>query len=166
MLLSSVIACGTERLTPKQPSQARQLYNNDEEVEAGPDHEWIVDGLCIGDNVAVHSRLQEQPYWLMLVHTATRTLQDSFTDPEGNGYGPGDVIFSGFWYKRLKEGSRTYLLRNDKEPSLIYSHLLLTSKFNLPPISHPLKSWLAEFELKLDVKEIIDEAARAAALLD
>ena len=102
----------------------------------------------------------------MLVHTATRTLQDSFTDPERNGYGPGDVIFSGLWYERLKEGSRTYLLRNDKEPSSVYSHFLLTSKFSLPPILHPLKSRLAGFELKLDVKEIIDEAARAATLLD
>ena len=166
MLLSSVIACGTKRLTPKRPSQARRLYNNDKEVEAGPNREWIADGLCIGDNVAVRSPLQEEPYWLMLVHTATRTLQDSFTDPEGNGYGPGDIIFSGFWYERLKEGSRTYLLRNDKEPSSVYSHLLLTSKFSLPPISHSLKSQLAGFELKLDVKEIINEAARAAALLD
>ena len=166
MLLSFVIACGTERLTPKQPRQARRLYNNDEKVEAGLDREWIADGLCIGDNVAVRSPLQEEPYWLMLVHTATRTLQDSFTDPEGNGYGPRDVIFSGFWYERLKEGSCTYLLRNDKEPSSVYSHLLLTSKFSLPPISHSLKSRLAGFELKLDVKEIIDEAARTAALLD
>ena len=135
-------------------------------MEGGPDREWIVDGLCIGDNVAVRSPLQEEPYWLMLVHTATRTLQDSFTDPEGNGYGPRDVIFLGFWYERLKEGSRTYLLRNNKELSSVYSHLLLTSKFSLPPISHPVKSRFAGFELKLDVKEIIDEAARAAALLD
>ena len=166
MLLSSIIACATERLTPKRPSQACRLYNNDEEVEAGPDREWIADGLCIGDNIAVRSPLQEEPYWLILVHTATRTLQESFTDPERNGYGPGDVIFSRFWYKHLKEGIRTYLLRNDKEPSSVYSHLLLTSKFSLPPISHPVKSRFAGFELKLDVKEIIDEAAHAAALLD
>jgi hypothetical protein len=102
----------------------------------------------------------------MLVYTATHTLQEGFTDPEDNEYGPGDVIFSGFWYERLKEGSRTYLLRNDKEPSLVFSHLVLTSKFSLPPISYPIKTQFAGFELKLEIKEIIDEAICAAALLD
>ena len=166
MSLSSFIACAIERLTPKQPSQACQMYNNDEDVEAGLDNDWIADGLCKGDNVAVRSPLPEEPYWLMLVHTATHTRQEGFTDPEGNEYGPGDVIFSGFSYKHLKEGSRTYLLRNDKEPSSVYSHFLLSSKFSMPPISHPVKSRFVEFELKLEVKEIIGEDALGAALLD
>jgi hypothetical protein len=142
------------------------MYNNDEDVEAGLDSDWIADGLRMGDNVAVRSPLPEEPYWLMLVHTATHEVQEGFTDPEGNEYGPGDVIFSGFWYERLREGSRTYLLRNDKEPSSVYSHLVLSSKFSMPPISHPVRSRFAGFELKLEVKEIIDEAALAAALLD
>jgi hypothetical protein len=119
MLLSSLAACASDRLTPKRPSQARRLYNNDEEVQAGTDGEWIADGLSVGDNVVVRSLLHEEPYWLMLVYTTTHTLEEGFTDPEGKEYGPGDVIFSGFWYKRLKEGSRTYLLRNDKETSSV-----------------------------------------------
>jgi hypothetical protein len=164
--LSSLVACASNRLTPKRPSQARRLYNNDEEVQVGTDGEWIADGLCVGDNIAVRSPLHEEPYWFMLVYTATHTLEEDFTDPKGNEYGPGDVIFSGFWYERLKEGSRIYLLRNDKEPSSVYSHLVLTSKFSLPPISYPIKSRFAGFELKLEVKEIIDEVVHAAALLD
>jgi hypothetical protein len=49
---------------------------------------------------------------------------------------------------------------------LVFSHLVLTSKFSLPPISYPIKSQFAGFELKLEVKEIIDDVVRTAALLD
>jgi hypothetical protein len=62
MLLSSLVACASERLTLKRPSQAHRLYNNDEEVEASTDSEWIANGLCVGDNVVVRSPLNEELY--------------------------------------------------------------------------------------------------------
>ena len=116
--------------------------------------------------MAVRAPLEEEPFWLMIVAKATHTVEDAFTDMDGNGYVPRDVVFSGFWYERLREGSRTYLLRSDREPSTVYSHLVLTSKFSLLPIAHPLKSRCAGYKLRVDVKEIIKDALRAAILLD
>jgi hypothetical protein len=154
------------RLNPKTPSQARRLYNADEEVEAGSGREWITDGLCVGDNVVVRAPLDDEPYWLIIVVKATHVVQEAFTDPDGNSYVLGDVVFSGLWYERLKDRSQTYLLRNDREPSSVYSHLVLTSKFSLPPIAHPIKGRFLGFELKPKVREIIDEALRGALLLE
>jgi hypothetical protein len=154
------------RLNPRVPSQTRRLYNAEEEVEAGIGGEWIAHRLSVGDNVAVRAPLEEEPFWLMIVAKPTHTVEDAFMDTDGNGYVPGDVVFSGFWYERFREGSRTYLLRSDREPSTVYSHLVLTSKFSLPSIAHPLKSRCAGYELRVDVKEIIEDALRAAILLD
>ena len=154
------------RLKPKAPCQTRRLYDEDEEVEAGTGGELIADTLSVGDNVVVRAPGEDEPYWLMLVVKPTHTVQEPFIDLEGNSYGPGDVVFGGFWYEQLREGSQTYLLRDDKEPSFVYSHVVLTAKFSLPPITHPIKSRLSGFELTLEVKEIIDEALRDAVLLD
>jgi hypothetical protein len=58
------------------------------------------------------------------------------------------------------------LLKNDREPSTVYSHVIFTSKFSLPPIAHPIKSHFLGFELKPEVRKIIDEALRGAVLLE
>jgi hypothetical protein len=84
-------------------------------VEAGSGGEWIADGLCVGDNVAVRAPSDNEPFWLMMVQQATHTVLETFTDADGNVYVPGDVVFSGFWYECLQLGSKTYLLWNDKE---------------------------------------------------
>jgi hypothetical protein len=154
------------RLSPKAPTQARRLYDLDKEIEAGMGGEWMTDGLGVGDNVAVWASLEEEPFWLMLVVKDVHVVEEAFIDPDGNNYVPSDVVFSGLWYERLKEGNCTYLLRNDREPSIVYSHLVLTSKFSLPPIMHSIKSRLSGFELQVEVKEIIEEAYTAAVSLD
>jgi hypothetical protein len=154
------------RLKPKAPGQVRRLYDGDEEVEAGSGGELIADALSVRGNMAMRAPLEDEPYWLMLVVKPTHIVHEPFIDQEGNSYGPGDVVFGGFWYERLREGSQTYLLRNDKEPSFVYSHVVLTAKFSLPPITHRIKSRFSGFELTLEVKEIIDEALRDAVMLD
>jgi hypothetical protein len=154
------------RLTPKAPTQARRLYDLDEEIEANAGGEWMTDGLGVGDNVVVRALLEEEPFWLMLVVKGVYVVEEAFTDPDGNNYVPGDVVFFGLWYERLKEGSRTYLLRNDRESSTVYSHFVLTSKFSLLPIVRSIKSRLSGFELQVEVKKIIEEAYMAAVSLD
>jgi hypothetical protein len=74
-------------------------------------------------------------------------------------------VFSGFWYERLQKGSRTYQLRNDREASSMYSHVVLCSKFSMLLIYHHVKSRFACYELRLDVLDIISKA-HAAELLD
>ena len=41
------------------------IYNLGEEIEANSGGEWIVENLCLGDNVAVPTTTDE-PFWLML----------------------------------------------------------------------------------------------------
>jgi hypothetical protein len=98
------------RMSPRVPTQAQRLYNLDEEVEASTGGEWIVDALCVGDNVAVRAQAEDEAFWLMLVVKAAHTVLEAFTDGDGNTYVPGDVVISGFWYERLRIGSRIYLL--------------------------------------------------------
>jgi hypothetical protein len=89
------------RLNPRVSTQVRQFYDQDDEVEASSGGEWIADGLCVGDNVAVRAPSDDEPFWLMMEQQATHTVLETFTDADGNVYVPGDVVFSGFWYERL-----------------------------------------------------------------
>jgi hypothetical protein len=83
------------RLSPKTPNQARRLYDTDKEVEAGTGGEWIADGSCVGDNVAVWAPLDDEPCWLIIVVKAIHVVQEAFIDPDRNTNVPGDVVFSG-----------------------------------------------------------------------
>jgi hypothetical protein len=58
------------------------------------------------------------------------------------------------------------LLRNNREQTLVYTHVVLTSKFSMPPTLHAVKGRFASYELKLDVKDIIEDALSAVVLLD
>jgi hypothetical protein len=102
----------------------------------------------------------------MLVVKATYIVAEAFTNPFNYAYVPGDVVFNGMWYERLREESHTYLLKIDRDPGTVYSHLILSSKFSMPPIVHSIRSHFSGFELKAELREIIDEASRSAALLD
>jgi hypothetical protein len=48
----------------------------------------------------------------------------------------------------------------------VYTHVVLTSKFSMPPTLHAVKGRFASYELKLDVKDIIEDALSAVVLLD
>jgi hypothetical protein len=115
------------RMSPKAPTLVWRMYNEDEEIEASGGGEEIADGLVVGDNVAVRAPSDEEPFWIILVVKATYIVIDAFTDPNGNAYVPCDVVFNGLWYEWLREGSRTYLLKTDRDSSLVYSHLILSS---------------------------------------
>jgi hypothetical protein len=154
------------RLNPKAPSHVHRLYDIDEEVDAPASGVCNADGLCVGDNVAVRAPIEDELYWLFLVVKPTYVVEEAFTNPNGNSYMLGDIVFNGFWYERLREGSRTYLLKNDREASTVYSHVILTSKFSLSPIQHLIKGRFSGYELKLEVKETIDEALSATLLLE
>lgn len=58
------------------------------------------------------------------------------------------------------------LVENDKAPCSVYNHLVITLKFNMPPVSYIVKGCFTGYELKPKVKEIIDEAYYAVVLLD
>jgi hypothetical protein len=72
------------KLSPKTPSHVRRLYNVEEEIDAPSAGECNVNGLCVGDNVAVRATVEGEPYWLLLVVKPTYVVEDAFTDPDGN----------------------------------------------------------------------------------
>jgi hypothetical protein len=110
----------------------------------------MIDRLGVGNNMAVHAPLEDKPFCLMLV------VDEALINPNGNNYVSEDVIFSHVRYERLKEDSRTYLLRNNRESNTVYNHLVFTSKFSLSSIVHSIKSCLSSFELQVEVRKIIE----------
>jgi hypothetical protein len=148
------------------PTQAQTLYDSNDEIEAGTGGEWIADALCIRDNVAVRAQSEDEAFWILFVTKLPHTMVHAFTDPDGNMYVPRDVVISSFWYKRLRVESRSYLLRNERQPTSVYTHVVLTSKFSMPPTLHPVKGRFASYELKVDVRDIIEDVLQAVMLLD
>jgi hypothetical protein len=53
------------------------MYNLDEEIEASFEGEWIVENLCLGDNVAI-STTTDEPFWLMLDDKGAHVVVTSF----------------------------------------------------------------------------------------
>ncbi len=74
----------------------------------------------------------------------------------------GDVVLKGYWYERLHAGS--YILQDDKPLAYIFSHLIITSKFTMPPNTHFVKGY-ACYELKLEVLGFIIDVAEGTRLL-
>jgi hypothetical protein len=70
------------------------MHDSDEEIKAGIHDEWIVENLCLGDNVAVPNSTNE-PLWLLLVDKGPHLVVISFMDEDGNAWIEGDVVVCG-----------------------------------------------------------------------
>jgi hypothetical protein len=57
-------------------------------------------------------------------------------------------------------------LQDDKPLAYAFSHLILASKFSMPPISHSMKGRYEIYELIIEVAKVIVEALEAINLLD
>jgi hypothetical protein len=77
------------------------MFDPNEKVECGIGGEWIVNVVCVGDNVAVitNNKTNEQ-FWLLLVDK-TIHVHESFEDEWGNSYVKKDVVLRGYWYEKL-----------------------------------------------------------------
>jgi hypothetical protein len=102
----------------------------------------------------------------MIIDKGVHTFSAPFADVWNNEYVTKDIVLHGFWYDKLFVGSRTYLLKNDKPHDYIFSHLILASKFSMPPTSHIMKGKYASYELLLKVMDIILDVIKAIELLD
>lgn len=94
----------------------------------------------------------------MIVHKGVHTVFTPFKDAWNNEYVTNDIVFCGFSYDRLSISRCTYLLRGDKPPTYIFSHLILASKFSMPPTSHIMKGKYASYELLPQVIDIVANA--------
>ena len=155
------------RMKPQSSLQVRLLYNSDEEVEAGSGDEWISEDVSIGNNIAIRANsTDDESFWIMLVDKGLHVVQTKFTDPSGSSYVPGDQVLRGYWYERLRAGSRTYWLRDDKPQSCVFSHLVIACKFLMVLTAHAVKGSFGSYEVKEDVLSIILNAVLEAEALD
>jgi hypothetical protein len=102
----------------------------------------------------------------MLVDKCVHGVKDNFIDAWGNSYLEGKTVVQGYSYDILRLGSCTYILRNDKPVAHVYSHLVLASKFFLPPTAHGIKGSYASYELDGYVINIIFDTFDQVELLD
>lgn len=157
------------KLVRLQPSNAREVRNamhdTDEDIEAGRGGEAMAEDVQAAENVACISDDIEDPFWLMLVDKPCTVVVDAFTDGWGNSFHAGDFVIRGFWYERLRPGSRSYYLRTDKPNAYILSHLVLASKFSLPPTLHFVRGTYASYELGAEASMIISNALDEVRLL-
>jgi len=92
------------------------------------------------------------------VDKGLHVVQNLFTGASGSTFVLADHMIRGYWYERLKPGSRTYWLRDDRPQSFVFLHIIVASKFFMPPITHVVKGHFGSYELKEDVLNIIVNA--------
>lgn len=64
-------------------------------------------------------------------------------------------LYYGLYYEWLRLGSRTSYLQEDHPLVYAYSHLVVASKFNMPPTTHYVKGSMATYVLTDEVSQII-----------
>jgi hypothetical protein len=59
------------------------------------------------------------------------------------------------WYEKLRLRSRSYALLEDSPWTFVFTHLIVVSKFRMPPIAHTIKGCNATYELTFEGMGII-----------
>lgn len=108
----------------------------------------------IGDNVKCKTNTNED-YWILLCEKGLHMVKECFTDEWGQQWFPSDWVIRGVWYERLRLGSTSYILCEDSPPAFVLFDLIISSKFNMPPIAHNVQGSNATYELIVDVMGII-----------
>jgi hypothetical protein len=91
----------------------------------------------------------------MLVDILVHLIKGHFIDVWGQQWFEGNYIIRGLWYKRSRSNSRSYYLLEDSPLAFVYSHLIVASKFFMPPITHFVRGSLSAYELSTKVLGII-----------
>ena len=155
------------RMRPKNKYLAREAYMEvDEEIEYGDGGQEMADDVCVGDNVAIKCETHgEEEFWILLIDQSAHILDEDVVDGWNQSYFIGGFVVRGFYYEKLRPGSRTYYLLEDHPPAYAYSHLIVVSKFNMPPIVHNLQGNMATYELIDEVSQNISAGVEAYQLV-
>jgi len=94
------------------------------------------------------------------------TVKESFIDGWGQTWYEGDSVIGGLWYERLRLGNHTYYLHENSPTTWVLSHLIITSKFPMPPTIHLVRGNLTTYELFKEVLGIIEEGLEAFRLFN
>jgi hypothetical protein len=92
-------------------------------------------------------------------------VKEHFMNEWGQEWFEGDYFLHGLWYERLCLGNKSYYLLEDSPPTYVYPHIVVASKFVLPPTTHVVRGSLCTYELSANVLVIIQEGI-SCQLLD
>jgi hypothetical protein len=93
-------------------------------------------------------------------------IQDHFTNGWGQEWLLGDWVIQGIWYEKLRSRSRSYFLLENSPCAFVYSHLIIVSKFRMPPTTYNVRGSNATYELTFEVIGIIRQGLEAHMLVD
>jgi hypothetical protein len=94
----------------------------------------------------------------MPIGTQVHMVKKHFTDGWGHEWFEGGYILQGLRYERLCPHNRSYYLLGESPPTYVYSHLVVASKFTMPPTTHAVRGSLCTYELSSEVLVIIHES--------
>jgi hypothetical protein len=164
-----VLPWSLHKLKPVGTSRIRyNLRNLKTEVEFGSGGEEMLEVLFAGDNIAVlcESVDTNEDFWLITVDMPAHTVVNTFIDGWNQTFYEGESVVRGKYYERVKEGSRSYYLFEDAPRVYQYSHLVVASKFAMPPTTHSVRGRNATYESSLENFDIINVGIRAYRLAD
>jgi hypothetical protein len=130
------------------------MHNAYLKIAYGNGGEEMADEVVMGDNI-VGMSFEDEGFWIMLVSTLVHMVKEHFVDEWGQEWFEGDYVLHGLWYEKLCPSNIFYYLLEDSPPMYVYSHLVVASKFVLPPTTHVVKGSLCTYELFANVLTII-----------
>jgi hypothetical protein len=144
------------------------LRNQENEVEFRSGGEEMSEVLFARDNIAVLCENVDtyEDFLLIMVDMSAHTVVNNFTDGWNQTFFEGESVVRDKYYERLREGSRSYCLFEDAPQVYQYSHLVVASKFAMPPTIHSLRGRNASYKLSLENLDIINAGIRAYRLAD
>jgi hypothetical protein len=142
------------------------LRNQENEVEFRSGE--MSEVLFARDNIAVLCENVDtyEDFLLIMVDMSAHTVVNNFTDGWNQTFFEGESVVRDKYYERLREGSRSYCLFEDAPQVYQYSHLVVASKFAMPPTIHSLRGRNASYKLSLENLDIINAGIRAYRLAD
>ncbi len=154
------------RLKPLDRLELQQfMHNADVEIACGNGGEGMADEVVMGDNIVVMNSSNEG-FWIMLVSTLIHMVKEHFMDQWEQIWFEGDYVLHGLRYEKICPGNKFYYLLEDSPPMYVYSHLVVASKFLLPPTTHVVKGSLCTNELSANVLAIIQKGISCWQSLD
>jgi hypothetical protein len=76
---------------------------------------------------------------------------ETFINAYKNTYYEGKSVIQGRYYELIRPGNMTYYFNDTGQLVYVYSHIVCTSKFAMPPTLHIIKRDYPTFELANDI---------------
>jgi hypothetical protein len=127
------------------------------EYGTGGGGEEMANDVVVGDNIAILCQSSTyKNFWIMLIDIPIHMVKYHFIDAWEQCF-EGDYVVQGIWYERSSLSIRSYYQLEDSPLAFVYFHLIVSSKFFIPPTTHSIRGSLSTYELSIEVFDIIHE---------